>query len=220
VTTLDPVTNTGLAGWFNYTHATDSLVWAEAVYAIHGFAPGDVLPSVDLVLSHKHPEDRPLAERAIREVCATGRPFSLWHRVVDASGKLREVLSVGAGIVDDQGLVVGVSGYMADLTEAMRRSAAREVEQAIDGVAQSRAVIEQVKGALMLTYSLDAEAAFVLLRRYSQLVNVKVRDVARDFVNAMPTTGFPAGTRETWDRLAATIADLSTTDGGGGQAAK
>lgn len=211
MTTLDPVTNTGLSGSFEYSHATDSLVWSEAVYAIHGFAPGDVLPTLDLVLSHKHPDDRPLAAHVIREVCATGRPFSLWHRLVDANGSPRDVLSVGTGVLDESGRVVGVSGYLTDLTDAVRRAAAREVEQAIDGVAASRALIEQVKGALMLTYSLDADTAFALLRRYSQLMNVKVRDVARDFVRAMAGSGFPDGTRQTWDRLVAGRADLSTT---------
>jgi hypothetical protein len=220
VTTPDPVTSTGLSGSFEYSHATDSLVWSEAVFAIHGFAPGEVLPTLDLVLAHKHPDDRPQAARVIREVCTTGRPFSLWHRLVDANGSPRDVLSVGAGVLDENGAVVGVVGYLTDLTDAVRRTAAREVEQAIDGIAASRADIEQVKGALMLTYTLDADAAFALMRRYSQLMNVKVRDLARDFVRAMAVSGFPAGTRHMWDRLVAGLADLSTTDEVSEQAAE
>jgi hypothetical protein len=220
VTKLDPVTNAGLSGSFEYSPATDSLVWSEPVYAIHGFAPGDVLPTLDLVLSHKHPDDRPLAACVIREVCATGRPFSFWHRLLDANGNRRDVLSVGTGVLDENGAVVGVSGYLTDLTDAVRRAAAREVQQAIDGVAASRGVIEQAKGALMLTYTLDADAAFALMRRYSQLMNVKVRDVARDFVRAMAVSGFPVGTRQTWDRLVAGLADLSTSDEVSGEAAE
>ncbi len=201
--TLPPVTNTGLVGSFEYSAATDTLVWSAPVYALHGFAPGDVVPSLDLVLSHKHPDDRDEAARMIGQVRATGRPFSLWHRILDARGAQRQVISVGAGVLDAGGQVTGFSGYIADVTEASREAVSREVAAAVEGLERSRPVIEQVKGALMLTYALDEDAAFALLRRYSQMVNVKVRDLARDFVGAMALGDFPRGTREQWDRLAA-----------------
>ena len=177
------------------------------------------MPTLELVLSHKHPDDREDATRLVTEVCTTGRPFSFWHRVLDAHGIQRQVLSVGAGVLDPRGHVVGVAGYLTDVTDAVRRSAAREVEEAIEGVAQSRPAIEQAKGALMLTYALDPDAAWVLLRRYSQRVNVKVRDVARDFVTALSLGRFPLGTRETWDALVADAVDVSTNEGITGQAA-
>ena len=53
-------------------------------------------------------------------------------------------------------------------------------------MSQSRPAIEQAKGALMVSYGLDADDAFLLLRRYSQHVNVKLRDVARAVVEALP----------------------------------
>jgi hypothetical protein len=46
----------------------------------------------------------------------------------------------------------------------------------------SRAIIEQAKGALMLAYSLDAEAAFAPLCWQSQQENIKLRDVAQRLV--------------------------------------
>ena len=48
---------------------------------------------------------------------------------------------------------------------------------------QSRAVIEQAKGALMSTHRIDAVAAFDLLRERSQASNRKLRDIAADVVN-------------------------------------
>jgi len=203
VTTHDPVTSTGPTGTFDYTVATETWRWSEQLFAIHGFGPGDVVPTTELVLSHKHPDDREAAARTIERARSTGDPFALWHRVVDAAGHLHQVVVVGSGVHDESGAVVAVRGHMVDVTDAVRRTAAREVEDAIDGLSQSRPVIEQVKGALMLTYRLDADAAFGLLRRYSQLANVKVRDVAREFVESLPVHGFPLGSRATWDRLAA-----------------
>lgn len=213
-TVADPV----LVGSFHYTCATDTLTWSDPVYVMHGFRPGDVVPSVDLVLSHKHPEDRDEAARVIQRVCATGEPFSCWHRIVDAGGTQRQVLSVGAGTVDENGFVTGYAGYISDVTELLRRSVNREVEEALDGLSRSRPTIEQVKGALMLTYALDPDAAFQLLRRYSQLANVKVRDVAAAFAEAMSAGDFPDGTRATWDELAGDVHG-STHDGQARQAA-
>jgi len=46
----------------------------------------------------------------------------------------------------------------------------------------NRAVIEQAKGVLMLRYSLDQDAAFAVLRRWSQNSNIKVHAIAETLV--------------------------------------
>ena len=46
----------------------------------------------------------------------------------------------------------------------------------------SRAVIEQAKGALMLTYGIGPDAAFNVLRRHSQHRNLRLAEVAEAFV--------------------------------------
>jgi AmiR/NasT family two-component response regulator len=58
----------------------------------------------------------------------------------------------------------------------------------------SRSVIEQAKGVLMATRTLDADAAFDLLRRASQHENRKLRDLAAEVVEAA-TNGRPAELR-------------------------
>lgn len=220
MTTLHPVTNTGPIGSFEYAVATDTWVWSDELYAIHGFTPGDVVPTTDLVLSHKHPDDRDEVVRVIRQVREDGRPFAVWHRLVDASGTERQVVSVGSGVPGPSGVVVLIRGHMVDLSDAVRRAAAREVDEALEGLSQSRPLIEQVKGALMVTYQLDADSAFSLLRRHSQLVNVKVRDLAREFLEHVSSPGgLSAESRATWDRLAAELDGPSTTEGQPGQAA-
>lgn len=49
---------------------------------------------------------------------------------------------------------------------------------ALTEITENRAVIEQVKGMLMLIYRVDADAAFELLRWRSQESNVKLRALA------------------------------------------
>jgi hypothetical protein len=53
-----------------------------------------------------------------------------------------------------------------------------QLREALD----SRAVIDQAKGALILRYGLDDDAAFALLRRWSQTSNTKVRTIAETLI--------------------------------------
>lgn len=192
-------------GTFHYSRETKSWTWSEQVYSIYGFAPGDVVPTTELIASHTHPDDRAEVEQLLAEAIETGRPHSLWHRLVDADGSTREVVTIGAGEFDDTGTLVGLRGFLVDLTEAVRRTTAREVDEAMQLMSHSRPAIEQAKGALMMTYGLSAEGAFQLLRSYSQRVNVKVRDVARNLVEALADRELPVGSRATWDSLAAEL---------------
>ena len=59
------------------------------------------------------------------------------------------------------------------------------ITKAVAEIIEHRAVIEQAKGVLMAVYSIDAQAAFDLLRWGSQHTNTKLRVVAEQL-----TTGF------------------------------
>jgi hypothetical protein len=203
--------NAGPFGSFRYTYASDSWWWSDQVYRIHGFGPGDVVPTSHLMLTHKHPDDRAAAANLFVLAHATGQEFCLWHRVVDASRRVREVLSVGGGVRHEDGVLAEIRGYMVDLTEAKRRVTARDVDDAVRASAQSRAAIEQAKGALMLIYHTDESHAFELLRDYSQLGNVKVRDVAGVIAAAVARDGaLPTAMRAHWDQ-ATSESERSTT---------
>ncbi|HET6627623.1 MAG TPA: ANTAR domain-containing protein [Nocardioidaceae bacterium] len=196
------VSNTGPCGLFRYDVGSGTWWWSDPVYEIHGFTPGEVVPTTELILSHKHPDDAAAAHRTVAAVLARGEDFALWHRVVDARTRVRRVVSVGAGVRDETGVLSEVRGFMIDLTEAQRRSTAREIEEAVRASAESRDEIEQVKGALMALYAVDAEDAFELLRHYSQETNIKVREVARLLSTAVSTDGrLPLEAREVFDRF-------------------
>ena len=61
--------------------------------------------------------------------------------------------------------------------------AAFELSGNLTKAMQTRAVIEQAKGALMSTHRVDADAAFDMLRQRSQHSNRKLRDVAADVLS-------------------------------------
>jgi hypothetical protein len=53
---------------------------------MHGYEPGTAAPTTELVLAHKHPDDRPQIVAAIEEVLTTHKAFSTRHRIIDTRG--------------------------------------------------------------------------------------------------------------------------------------
>ena len=81
--------------------------------------------------------------------------------------------------------MTGIRGYLIDVTDPQSRARSREVASSLRKAMASRATIEQAKGALMLVYGLDAEAAFSLLSWQSQRSNIKLRDLAERLVTVV-----------------------------------
>jgi hypothetical protein len=142
----------------------------------------EVTPTTELLLAHKHPEDRARTAERLMAVLDGGDPFCCRHRIVDATGRVRTVLSLGAGSCDDTGAVRSVAGYFVDVTDAVRLLSEEQTREAVQRSAQSRADIEQAKGILIAAYGIDAEAAFHLLRWHSQHANIKLREIAEGLV--------------------------------------
>lgn len=46
------------AGWFRFYFEDQRWEWSEQVQRMHGYEPGTVTPTTEVVLSHKHPDDR------------------------------------------------------------------------------------------------------------------------------------------------------------------
>lgn len=165
-------------GRFRFDVDTGSWWWSRAVYAIHGFEPGQVVPTTALMMAHQHPADRAAAVELITAAVTAGKPFCSRHRIVDAAQRVHTVVTLGQGVTDPRGRLVAVTGYLIDVSEPLRRDLAEATASAVARSAEARARIEQAKGALMITYGLDEVEAFALLRWYSQNSNTKLRDIA------------------------------------------
>ena len=100
-----------LAGSFKYDAREDRWEWSDEVAVMHGYEPGTVTPTTELVLSHKHPDDKPTVAQLIEQVRRLGIPFSSRHRIIDTAGKIHVVVVVGDRWKDDAGEVVGTTGF-------------------------------------------------------------------------------------------------------------
>ena len=192
-------------GRYRFDLATGEWAWSDEVYVMHGFEPGDIVPTTPLMLAHKHPDDRARVDGVLRRAADTGQPFSSVHRIVDAAGTTRTLAVTGQGRRDSAtGRVTELFGYFIDVTESAREAAAREATASIQASAERRAEIEQAKGVLMVVYGNDEETAFGLLREASNQSNVAVRDIAHSLIHLFAgpdITEFP--TREAIDKFLA-----------------
>lgn len=179
----------------------DRWEWSDAVAHMHGYEPGEVVPTTALVLEHKHPDDRDAAAALMQRVLRDGEPFSSRHRIIDTAGKVHCVVGVGQRITAD-GCVVGMSGFYIDVTDSIRSDIDRSITENVSAFIESRTVIEQAKGALMVIYGISADRAFDVLTWKSQQFNVKVRVVAEELVAALPTAlDLPFDVRGAFDRI-------------------
>lgn len=154
--------------------------WSDAVARMHGYEPGQVEPTTELLLQHKHPEDRERVAAVLDHVLK-GKPFSSRHRIIDTAGHTRCVVVAGDRMVDDSGALAGTSGFYVDVTDSLHT----DITNVLEAVADARAKIEQAKGVLMSAYGISAERAFDLLVWRSQETNMKVRDLAARFLVAV-----------------------------------
>jgi hypothetical protein len=188
---------TETVGRFSYHVPTDTWWWSSSLYTIHGFDPGEIVPTTALMTAHQHPEDRAGTAELITAAIKSGQPFCSRHRILDAHRRVHTVVTIGEGIRDTAGCVVQVTGYLIDVTDSLHRDLAAATQQAVSQSAETRSVIDQAKGALMITYGINSDAAFALLRWHSQHGNIKLRDIA---------TGIADGTNDPG------IAELSATE--------
>lgn len=169
-------------GSFRFFIADRRWEWSDEVARMYGYEPGSVVPTTELMLSHKHGDDKPGVAALIENVIRDGQPFSSRHRIIDTAGRTRVVVVVGDRLLDGTGQVIGTGGFYVDVTDAFESDVQHRLTRAVRDLAARRAVIEQAKGILMYVYNLSADRALDLLRWRAQTTNSKLRDLCEQFV--------------------------------------
>jgi PAS domain S-box-containing protein len=172
-------------GWFRFSFADESWEWSDEVQRMHGYRPGTVTPTTEVVLSHKHPDDRDQVATTITGMIEKRQAFSTRHRIIDTGGGVHHVVVVGDQVCDDDGDVIGTQGFYIDVTPEQQQHSEDLITVKVAEIAERRAAIERTKGMLMLVYNIEEAAAFDVLRWLSQENNIKLRlvaeQVAKDF---------------------------------------
>ena len=182
-------------GTYSYRARDRCWTWSEEVFRIHGFEPGEVVPTTELLLAHKHPDDLARAAEVLARAMQDGAPYSCRHRVIDVSGREHTVLVVGRGTLRD-GQVVELRGYVVDVTQEVEQDVRERADAAVRAAREHQGPLEQAKGALMLALGVDSDVAFALLSAKSQVTNVKVHRVAEELMTQVVDGGLESSSAE------------------------
>ncbi|WP_315097713.1 ANTAR domain-containing protein [uncultured Cellulomonas sp.] len=206
--------STTRAGRFQFTSTTERWWWSDEMFRIHGMEPAEVVPTTELFLSHVHPEERTRVAEALA-VSADPEARTCEYRLVDLAGTEHHVTLVVAHQAPD-GAVGTSSGFVVDATRQRDLLVAEQVNEQLTAALESHAAIDQAKGVLMLTYGVDSETAFAMLRTSSQQHNVRLRTLAARVVHAVDG-GLDPRARDAVDRaVSAVLSDAAPPHGAGG----
>lgn len=172
------------SGTFKVHVPSGKMEWSEGMYGIHGLKRGEVVPTFELFMAHKHQLDRERIRELWTDLLKGGGQGALLHRVIDVRGRERRVFSAIQAVVEPSGQVEYVRGFMVDVTQSLRIESQHAAEEAIEGAYGHKALIEQAKGIVMALQGVDGPAAFQVLASRSQHANIKLHIVAEELVNA------------------------------------
>ncbi|MDZ4269842.1 MAG: PAS and ANTAR domain-containing protein [Mycobacterium sp.] len=193
-------------GGFRFWFVGQRWEWSDEVARMHGYEPGSVTPTTELLLSHKHPDDRRHVQDLLDHALHFDGSFSSRHRFLDTVGAEHTVIVLADRIVDDSGAVVGTEGYYVDLTQNLEQVRREAITDSLSDIFEARAAIEQAKGALMVVYGVEADQAFELLQWRSRHSNTKLRNLATQIVTELATTPFDTqALRRQFDHLLLTV---------------
>ncbi|OBH57781.1 PAS and ANTAR domain-containing protein [Mycobacterium sp. E2479] len=193
-------------GAFRFWFVGQRWEWSDEVARMHGYEPGEVEPTTELLLSHKHPDDRAHVQELLDFALQSEESFSSRHRFVDTAGTLHDAIVVADRMRDESGAVLGTEGYYIDLTNTFDATRQEVLDEALPDLFESRAAIEQAKGVLMFVYRVSAEQAFRVLQWRSQESNVKLRALAKQLLTEVATLGSPvAALQSQFDHLLLTV---------------
>ncbi|WP_223979006.1 PAS and ANTAR domain-containing protein [Arthrobacter sp. NicSoilB8] len=177
-----------LAGTFRFDVTSGELQWSEETYQIHGYRRGEVVPTMGLLMSHIHADDRKRCRENFEDACRAGGFFASYHRLFDARRRERRVLTAGEGVPDAGGKPLFIDGFILDLTRTVQLETDRSAREAIAGAIGTRGLIEQAKGILMGILHIGSDAAFERLSVYSQHHNLKLAHTASAIVRLANNT--------------------------------
>lgn len=177
------------AGWFRFYFEDQRWEWSEQVQRMHGYEPGTVAPTTEVVLAHKHPDDRGQVAATINDMVERRQAFSTRHRIVDTKGDVHHVVVVGDQFCDDNDEVIGTHGFYIDVTPPATKNSEDAITAQVAAIAKRRGVIDQAKGMLMLVYGVDEDGAFSLLKSLSQVRNMKLASLAQQIATDFAAVG-------------------------------
>ncbi|MCI2238716.1 ANTAR domain-containing protein [Kineococcus sp. TRM81007] len=167
----------GAAGGFTLDVAGDLWRFCPAAREVLHLPPEEDVTTTARLCEHVEPRDALRLRDEVGAAAREGVPFGVLVSFDDGRGG-RRWATVTGGPVEPGGPVRALAGQVADVTGPLLRDVSEVTAVHLRTALESRQVIDQAKGALMLVYGIGADEAFELLRWSSQHRNVKLAALA------------------------------------------
>jgi len=121
----------GRLGAWEWDPRTNAVKWSKDHYTVMGLAPFSVEPDYHTWADRVHPDDLPVAEKAMSRAIDERGEYRHEYRVIWPDGSVRWVEGRGQPVYNEVGQCLKVSGLIVDITErkqaedALRQSEAR-----------------------------------------------------------------------------------------------
>jgi PAS domain S-box-containing protein len=119
-------------GSWSWHIPSGTVVWSDEHFRIFGFTPGEVEPSLELLVNCIHPDDRPIMQASIAD--AMREPGNIEHefRVILPDGSTRYISAIARTVPDQSGTVNELIGVAVDVTARRQAEAEREARHAAE----------------------------------------------------------------------------------------
>jgi PAS domain S-box-containing protein len=107
-------------GHFSVDIASGKVDWSDEVYRIHGFAPGEVDPSLHSAIGAYHEDDAAVVRGFIDRAMRTGEGYDAALRIYRTDGEERVTRTKARCERDRQGKVTRLFGVFQDITDTVR----------------------------------------------------------------------------------------------------
>ncbi|MEH8020004.1 PAS domain-containing protein [Rheinheimera metallidurans] len=177
---LDTASENALIGFWQESLTHDEVWWSPIIYHILGFEQANTVPSVALLRSVVHPDDRQLVAESDNAALETGTQ-DVVHRIIRSDGSIRWVHELARVLTNADNEEQFLIGSVQDVTERMQLQQLKN--EFISTVSHElRTPLTSIKGALSLlnsgtlgqlpdTITRLINVAYSNSERLSQLIN-------------------------------------------------
>ena len=142
-------------GSWEWNIKTGEVSWSDEAFRIYGFAPDEVVPSLDKLMEVVHPDDQGLVEKRRHATLCENEPYDFEHRIVRQDGEVRVVHRQAEVVFDEEGEPLRMVGTVHDVTEQ------KEAEEALERLNRHNELILSSAGEGIYGLDLQGKTTFV-----------------------------------------------------------
>src|ERR1700710_2766013 len=139
----------GRMGTWYWDATSDTLDWDEPLMRVFGVTPETFGGTFGAYLALLHPDDVAPTVASVEEALRTQSEHRVEHRMIGPDGTVRWASGSGRVLTDEHGVVTGMVGVGADITEQKAEQEARRAAEAATEIARAAADEAQARLALL-----------------------------------------------------------------------